>query len=310
MSDCVVVQPIAEAGIRRLREAGLTVHVAEDPRLDGLRGPLSTARAVITRNHGFSAAEIAASPRLAVIASHGTGMDAIDTEAAARRGIAVVSTPGTNTQAVAEHTLALILACAKAIPAADRAVRDGDFAMRYRQTTVELAGRALGLVGYGRIARRVARFAGALGMEVCAVSRFAGVEEMARDGVCRADDLDALCAGSDVVSLHTLPADGVLFDAARLSRLRPGAILVNTARGALIDEDALVAALRSNKLGAAALDVFRAEPLPPDSPLMTCPRLLLTPHIGGAAIEAMERTALAVAEKVIEALVGDGVART
>lgn len=302
MSDCVVIQPIAEAGIRLLRDAGVTVHLAADQRLESLRPLLSRAQAVITRDHGFSAAEIDAAPRLIAIVSHGTGVDSIDQQAAARRGINVVATPGTNAQAVAEHALGLILACAKTIPAADRAVRDGEFGFRYRQTTVELAGRVLGLVGYGRIARRLARFAQAIGMEVIAVSRFADADEMARDSVARAADLDTLCATADIVSLHTVPGAGVVLDRPRLERLKPGAIVVNTARGALIDEAALAAVLRGGRIAAAGLDVFRDEPLPLDSPLCDCPNLILTPHIGGAAREALDRTAVEAARRVIEAI--------
>jgi len=302
MSECVVVQPIAEAGIRLLEEAGVTIHIADDRRIEALRPHLAQARAVITRDHGFSAEEIDAAPNLVAIVSHGTGVDSIDHEAAARRGITVAATPGTNAQAVAEHALGLIIACAKSVPAADRAVRAGDFDFRYHQTSVELGGRTLGLVGYGRIARRLAGFARALGMKVCAVSRFTDAGELARDGVTCAKDLDALCAEADVISLHALPSAGLLLDAPRLGRLKPGAIVVNTARGALIDEDALAAALKAGRIAAAGLDVFRTEPLPPDSPLLGCSNLVLTPHIGGAAREALDRTAMEAARKVLEAL--------
>ena len=304
MSDCVIVQPIAEGGLALLRAAGYSVHVAAAPTLDAMREHLADARAVITRDRGFSGEAIAAAPRLVVIASHGTGVDAIDREAAKRRGITVVATPGTNAPSVAEHTMALILAAAKALPAADAAVRRGDTLWRDAPHGCELAGRTLALVGYGRIARRVARLGQAFGMSVAAISTVSSEDEMARDGVESVADLDTLVAAADVISLHTVPDGTTLFDVARLARLRPDAILVNTARGALIDEDALAAALREGRLGAAALDVTVVEPLPATSALFDAPNLILTPHVAAATPAARERTACAVAQRVIDALEG------
>lgn len=305
MSYCVVVQPISGAGLRLLREAGLTVYVAADPSLAVLRPHLADARAVITRNVGFSAEAMDVAPRLRVIGSHGTGVDAIDRAAARARGIAVVNTPGANTQAVAELAFALILACAKSLTVADRATHAGDFGFRYRQNTFELSGRTLGLVGFGRIARCVASFGQAFGMRVAAFSRHASEAEMAGANVTCAPDLDALCAAADVVSLHTVPTGEALFDAARFARLKPGALLVNTARGALIDETALAETLRSGHLAGAGLDVYAAEPPAPDSPLLSAPNLVLTPHIGGSAREALDRTAVEVARQVLCALRGE-----
>ena len=301
MTDCVVVQPIAEPGLRLLEAAGLSTYVAPAPDLAVMQPYLASARAVITRNHGFSAAEIAAAPRLRVIVSHGTGTDSIETAAAAVRGIVVASTPGTNARSVAEHCLGLMLACAREIPAADRATRAGDFDFRLRQETVELAGRRLGLVGYGRIARLVGQLGRAFGMRVAAVSRRAGAEAMVADGVEPASGLDALCRSADILSLHGVPTGETLIDARRLALMKPGAILVNTARGALVDEAALVAALKAGRLRAAALDVFRTEP-PTDNRLLRCPNLILTPHMGGSAREALERTAIEAARKVVEIL--------
>ena len=311
MTDCLVVQPIAESGIDLLRSAGLSAQIAADTRLESLRPHLATARAVITRNHGLSAVEIGEAPSLTVIVSHGTGVDAIDKAEASRRGIPVLSTPGANAQSVAEHTFALMLACAKAVVDADRSVRQGDPQFRYRRETVDLGGRTLGLIGFGRIARRVARLALGFGMVVHACSRHSGPEAMEREGVAWKPDIDRLVEEADILSLHTVPATGVLLDADRISRMRPGGILINTARGALLDEDALAAALRGDHLAAAGLDVFQVEPLPSDSSLIGCPRLILTPHIGGSSREALDRTARDAAAKVVDALgVGEGATRT
>lgn len=302
MSDCVIVQPIAAAGLDMLRRAGLSVHTAPTPSLEAMRPHLSQALGVITRNEGFSAKAIEAAPRLRVIVSHGTGTDRIDKAAAAARDIAVVSTPGTNAMSVAEHALALMLACARRMVEADRAIRNGNWAFREQAYPIELAGRTLGLVGYGRIARHLARLALGIGMEVAAFSRHASADELASQGVRGCEDLNTLLRQSDVVSLHGLAGAKPLLDAQGLALLRPGAIVINTARGALIDEAALAAALRDGRIAAAGLDVFTSEPISGDDPLFDCPNLILTPHMGGSAVEALERTAIAAATKLIEAL--------
>ena len=302
MSDCVVVQPIAAAGLDMLRHASLSVHTAPTPSLEAMRPHLSQALGVITRNEGFSAKAIEAAPRLRVIVSHGTGTNRIDKAAAAARDIAVVSTPGTNAISVAEHALALMLACARCMMEADTAIRDGNWAFREQAYPIELAGRTLGLVGYGRIAAHLARLALGIGMEVAAFSRHASADELARQGVRGCEDLNTLLRQSDVVSLHGLAGAKPLLDAQRLSLLRPDAIVINTARGALIDEAALAGALRDGRIATAGLDVFTSEPISGDDPLFDCPNLILTPHMGGSAVEALERTAIAAATKLIEAL--------
>jgi D-3-phosphoglycerate dehydrogenase len=302
MTDCVVVQPIAEVGLDLLRAAGLSLHVASDRSIGALAPHLATARAVVTRDAGFSAEAIALSPNLKVIGVHGTGTNAVAKDVARDRGVAVVNTPGANAQSVAELTLALMLACTKRLVEADSAVRAGDFAFRYRQRSHELQGRTLGLVGFGHVSRRVARLAAAFDMTVLGWSRAAGPDEMAAHGIRHVSDLDALCSASDIVSLHGIPGPTPLFDAARLARLKPGAVVVNTGRGGLLDEAALIDGLVAGRIGAAGLDVFQHEPLPADSPLIGAPNLVLTPHLGGATHEALERTALEVARKVLAVL--------
>ncbi len=302
MTDCVIMQPIARCGVELLKDAGLSVFEAPSPDLTLLKPHLETARAVITRNSGFSDEAMRMTPNLAIIASHGTGTDSIDKTAAARRGIRVISTPGSNAQSVAEHTLALMLACARGIPAADHSVRAGDWAFRERSRPRELSGLRLGLVGYGHVARKLTPLAKGLGMTVMARSKHASDADLAADGVLRASSLEDLLATAHVVSLHGLPDNTPVLDKELLSRLRTDAILINTARGALIDEAALAGALRGGRIAAAGLDVFSSEPLPHDSPLMDCPDLILTPHMGGSGAEALERTAREAARKVIEFL--------
>ncbi len=257
---------------------------------------------MITRNAGFPATAIAAAPRLAVIGSHGAGTDAIDRAAADARGIAILNTPGANARSVAELTMGLMLAAARGTVAADRAVRDGDEGFRARRTGIELHGRTLGLVGFGHVARHVAPLARAFGMEVIGVSRAFDDTAMAEAGVRRVADLETLLAQSDVVSLHAAGGRGLLIGAPELARMKSGALLVNTARGSLIDEPALAAALGEGRLAGAALDVTTIEPLPMESPLLAAPNLVLTPHLGGSTRAALDRTAEEIARRVVAAL--------
>jgi phosphoglycerate dehydrogenase-like enzyme len=307
--DCVIVQPIAEAGLAILREAGLRLHLAARPDFAELAPALASTVAVVTRNAGFPAAAIAAAPRLRVIGSHGAGTDAIDRAAAEARGIAIVNTPGANARSVAEFAIGLMLAAARRIVDADRAVRAGDADFRTSGTGHELHGRTLGLIGFGHVARHVAPLARAFGMTVVGFSQAAGAAAMAEAGVRRIDDLGALLAAADIVSLHASGGRGILLGANEIARMKPGALLVNTARGSLLDETALAAALQEGRLAAAALDVTTIEPLPPDSPLLRAPNLVLTPHLGGSTAAALDRTAAEIARRVVAALDARGAIR-
>lgn len=302
MTDCVIVQPIARCGVDLLQNAGLSVFEAPSPDLAVLKPHLLTARAVITRNSGLSAEAIDAAPNLTIIASHGTGTDSIDKRAAERRGIRVGSTRGSNAQSVAEHALGLMFACARHVPAADRAVRAGDWSFRERTHPREISGRCLGLVGYGHVARKLAALAKGLGMSVITHSKHASDADLAADGVQRAASFSDLLETAQIVSLHGVPGHTLVLDAALFSKLRADAILINTARGALIDEAALANALRGGRIAAAGLDVFSSEPLPGDSPLLNCPNLTLSPHMGGSGVDALEQTALEVARMVVKGL--------
>jgi D-3-phosphoglycerate dehydrogenase len=302
LTDCLIVQQIAPAGVALLRDAGLVVHEAATTDLGALLPHLATVRAVVTRNHGFPAGAIAAAPMLRVIAVHGTGTDRVDRRAADARGIAVVNTPGSNAQSVAEHALGLMFASARALPAAEAALRRGDWGFRDRGRPMELAGKTLGLIGLGAVAKALVPLAQGIGLSVMAVSEHATPQEMSALRVQQAGSLADLLCRSDVVSLHGLPSAAPILDAARIAAMKPDARLINTARGRLVDEAALAAALQSGHLGGAALDVFAEEPLPRDSPLLRAPNLILTPHIGGMTQEARRRTALAVARAVLVAL--------
>jgi glyoxylate reductase len=229
-----------------------------------------------------------ACPNVRAVANYGVGVDNIDVAACAARGVAVGNTPGVLTAATADLALALILAAARHLPAATAAVRDGDWPTWEPQAHLglELDGAVLGIVGLGRIGRAVAQRAAGFGMEVVHSGR--------ADGVA----LLELLGRADVVSIHCplTPQTHHLIDAAALAAMKPTAILVNTARGPIVDQAALREALIAGTIAAAALDVTDPEPLPPDDPLLDAPNLIVAPHIGSATIRAREAMAdLAVA---------------
>ncbi|WP_417330581.1 hydroxyacid dehydrogenase [Halomonas cupida] len=247
--------------------------------------------AVISRTMTLNAAMIASCPTLKVISKHGVGISNIDLQAATQHQIAVFSTPGANSQAVAEFSLGMMLACSRHLARFDRRVRAGSW--QRDGDGMELSGRTLGLVGLGQIARRVARVAMALGMRVLAVDPGVTSEVAAAEGVSLQPDLDTLLPQCDLLSLHCPAQLGAppLMDARRLAQLPSGAVIINTARGELIDEQALAEALRNGHLAAAGLDTFASEPLAASSPLRQLDNVLLTPHVAGSTPEALAQMA-------------------
>lgn len=306
MPRCLIVQPIHAVGVELLENAGITPVLAPAYDPAAIVAAMAGMDAVITRDAGLRTQAIAASSVLRVIGVHGIGTDPVDVAEATRRGVCVVNTPGANVRAVAEQTLALALALAKAIPAADAAARAGDFGFKYRAPLRELAGATFGIVGFGHIGQATAALARAFGMRVVAVSRSQADEVFSQAGVERVADLDTLLRISDVVSLHlpSTPATWRVIGARELGLMKPGAFLVNTSRGALIDEPALEAALAERRIGGAGLDVFAAEPLSPASRLAASENVVLSPHVAGSAVEALERTARLVAGQVVDVLAG------
>jgi D-3-phosphoglycerate dehydrogenase len=255
--------------------------------------------AIISRTMAITDAMMAACPSLRTISKHGVGISNIDVTAASRRHIAVFSTPGANTEAVSEYAFGLLIACMRHIARFDRDVRAGNW--RRHGDGRQLAGLTLGLVGYGRIAHNVARYAHSFGMRVIAFDPFIGATP---DNVEMVVDLDQLLARSDAVSLHCPAARGAppLLDARRLALLPDGAVLVNTARGELVDETALADALRSGRMAAAGLDTFEHEPLPEDSPLRSLANVIMSPHIAGSTPGALAAMASHAAANILEYL--------
>lgn len=260
---------------------------------------MRTADALIVGMDAITAEVMDTAPRLRVIAKHGVGVDTIDLDAARARGIPVVCAPGSNSRAVAEYTFGLILSATRGITASHLGVSQGEWPKVFGP---ELAGRTLGVIGFGRIGRLVAGYAAAFGMTVLAHDPYVPDPPGAEPTT-----LGQLLARSDVVSLH-LPADpsaGPLLGRAHLEVMKPGALLVNAARGGLVDEEALAALLKDGHLGGAALDAFAHEPLPPDSPLRGAPHTLLTSHMAACGQEANRLMGVTVAEDVVRVLAGE-----
>jgi len=243
----------------------------------------------------------AAGPGLRVISRHGAGVDNVDVAAATVRGIVVTRAPGANAQAVAELTIGLMIAVARSIPASDAAMRAGGWPSQ--GTGRELAGLRLGLVGFGDIARRVARIASAIGMTT---QFFDPAVTGLQDDAVAAPSITALLECSDMLSLHCPLTDATrgLVDAAALASLPPGAMVINTARGPLIDEAALVAALETGRVAGAGLDVFEREPLSSSHRFREMPQVVLSPHVGGSTGAARNESAWQAAESLIAFLNG------
>lgn len=303
----LVADGLAEEGLRRLREAAeVVVHsgLAEE----ALARELQEVDAVIVRSATrVSARALEGAARLRVIARAGVGVDNIDVEAATRQGILVLNAPEASTTAAAEHTMALLLALVRHIPQAHASLASGRWA-RESFVGTELAGKTLGVVGLGKIGSEVARRALAFGMRVLAHDPYVTDERARRLGVTLVEWHDLL-RSSDVVTLHVplSPETRALIGPAELEVMKPGAYLVNCARGGLVDEGALLEALERGHVAGAALDVFSQEPPPRDHPLLRHPRVVVTPHLGGSTIEAQRSIALAIADQVLAALRGEPV---
>ncbi|HSI39913.1 MAG TPA: hydroxyacid dehydrogenase [Xanthobacteraceae bacterium] len=304
---CLLVQPIHPAGVALLAGRGVDAVQASTPDMATVCREVADCDAAITRNAGFNRAAMQAGVRLQVLGNHGIGTDPVDLAYAGQIGLPVVFTPHSNVQSVAELAIAHMLAIAKRVREADRSVREGRFDYRFSRDFTEMQGKTLAIIGFGRIGRRTAEIARlAFGMRIIIHSPGVSQQTIRDAGFEVAHGLDEALAVADYVSLHKAldPGAGPLLDRRRLFAMKPGAALINTARGALVDGVALVEAVRSGHLRGAAVDVFEAEPLPRDHPFAAVEGIVLSPHIGGASEEAMERTALQVAAQVLDVLDG------
>lgn len=303
MPTVLICDPIADEGVELLRDRAEVV-LASGWRRDRLLAEIAEADAAIVRSATTLDAElIGAATRLRVIARAGVGVDNIDLDAATRRGIAVVNTPTGNTIAAAEHAMAMMLALARRIPAASAALKEGRWAKK-EATGRQLYRKTLGIIGLGKIGQEVARRARAFGMTVLAYDPYVPAESARELGV-EPVELDELLRRADVVSLHAALTEQTrhMIDAEALARMKPDALLVNCARGALVDECALVEALTEERLGGAALDVFEQEPAP-RCELVSLPTVVATPHVAASTEEAQALVAREAAEQVLEVLAG------
>lgn len=286
-------------------EAVLAAHAPLLRAAEPNRPPTDTAsvEAILTRGRGRITAElIERCPRLRVLARPGTGLDNVDLAAAERRGIPVIYAPGANADTVAEHTMALMLDLVRGVSRSAALVREGRWEDRGRYAGQEIRGLTLGIIGFGGVGRRTAALAGAFGMRVLVANR----RTTDVPAPCSAVPLEDLLAAADIVSLHVplTPETNRLIDARRLSLMKPGAFLVNTARGQLIDQTALTAALADGRLGGFAADVLDAEPPAPDDPLLADPRVVLTPHVASLTGATYRRMCVETARNVLAVLTG------
>ncbi len=298
----VVAEKISSSAIEILREEKRWNVITPD-QLDGhLTSEIADADALIVRSAvQADAALLEHAQKLRVIGRAGVGVDNVDLEAATRLGIAVMNTPGANAVAVAEHTLGMALAMARHLCRADALTHSGKWEKKSLQGT-ELRGKMLGIIGLGRIGLEVARRAHAFGMNLIAHDPFVS-PEVASQAEIELAPLPKVLAAADYVTLHVAltPQSAGMMNADTIRRMKKGARLINGARGELVDEAALAAALRDGHLAGAALDVFAEEP-PRNSPLLSVPNVILTPHIGGSTHEAQEAVGVQIAIQVREFL--------
>jgi D-3-phosphoglycerate dehydrogenase len=300
----VVADKLGAAGLELLRAIpGFDVQDVAGRGVESLEQALSDAVVLVVRSETkVTAAVMAQAPRLRIIARAGMGVDTIDLAEANRRRIAVLTAPGANSNSVAEFTFALLLGLVRKVPGAVASLGAGSWDRKSFEGT-ELRGKTLGLIGLGRVGSGVAAIARGFGMTVQAYDPRLTAHEVAPLGVALLP-LDDVLRNADVVSLHAklTPETRHLLDDARLAATKKGVVIVNTSRGALIDDAALVRALRSGHVAGAALDVYDPEPLAADSVLRGAPNVLLTPHLAASAREAQTRVAIEIGEAVRAAL--------
>jgi len=307
MPDIVIAEFMDETAIHDLVQRHDTLYQPDlVDRPEELLAALADARALIVRNRTqVREALLNSAPKLKIIGRLGVGLDNIDLEACKARGIRVFPATGANDDGVAEYVIATILVLLRGAFHAKQEMLDGQWP-RTRLMGREIAGKTLGLIGFGAIARKTAARAQALGMAISAYDPFLPAEHPAWAEAQRHETLAAMLPGCDAVSLHVPLGDDTrnMLDAAMLGLMKPDAIVINAARGGVLDEVALVNALKAGKLGGAALDVFAREPLTAEAAaaFMGAPNLILTPHIAGVSVESNIRVSAVTAANVLKAL--------
>jgi D-3-phosphoglycerate dehydrogenase len=300
MPRVLIADKLESTGIELLRAAGIEVDNRPGLKGDELKAAIRGADALICRSQPKLTAEYFEDVgKLRAIARAGVGVDNIDQQAATRKGVVVMNTPGGNTVSAAEHTIALMLALARRIPAADATMKAGGWD-RNKFVGTEVAGKALGVVGLGRIGREVARRAKGMDMRVVALDPFVTPAKAAELGYETAASLDELLPKVDFLTLH-VPGGAEtksLIGARELGLMKKTARILNVARGGIVDEKALADALAAGTIAGAGIDVFTAEPAVPENPLLKAPNVILTPHLGASTLEAQENVAIEAAQLI------------
>lgn len=298
------LHPSGEALLRELPARGITVDYVEEVSEPSYAPLIHKADALVIRTQPLSAATVALAERLKVVSRHGVGYDSVDLGALNQRGIALTIVGDVNSISVAEHAMMQLLAAAKRVLLADRAVREPDqWNWRNRLEQQEIWGKNLLIIGYGRTGQRLARMAAGFEMNVRAHDPYLAQKGWPQGAVAEAPDLDEALAWADCISIHVPKAEKPTLAAREIALMKRGVILANTARGGVVDEAALTQALASGQVGAAGVDVFDDEP-PRGSPLFDQPTAVLSPHIAGLTAECGERMAIASIQNAINYLDG------
>lgn len=305
MPHVLVAGKLHPSGLALLQSAAdVTFDYVEEVSEPSYAGLIGRADGLVLRTQPLSAATVAQAPRLRIVSRHGVGYDAVHLPSLNARGIALAVVGDVNSVSVAEHSMMLLLALAKRTVRAHDAVSGGGWGWRNRLEAVELAGKRLLILGYGRIGRHLARMASGFDMEIRAYDPYLAAAGWPDGPAAPVADLNAGLAWADAVSINAPKNERPLIGAAELAAMKPGAMLVNTARGGIVDEAALVAALRSGRLAGAGLDVFEDEPPPSDSPLLGLEQVILSPHIAGLTAECGERMAISSVRNVLDFFAG------
>ncbi len=291
--------------VKMLEEAGATVKVVPDKADDLFLAEMKSADGVIVGLRPMPREFLASYPKLIIVARHGVGYDNVDLEAATDLGIVVTNTPGVNSDAVAEFTYGLILAVVRQIPHSWEEMRRGGWRKPQNLDGVDLRGKTLGIIGLGRIGSRVSKIGNAFGLKVLAFDPYITEQDFKNAGA-QAMPREQVIARADYLTLHTPLSDETrkMIGARELAMMKPAALLINTSRGGVVDEEALIEAVNKGVIAGAALDVFKDEP-PLDRRIAENPKILVTAHLAGLTKEAMYRNFIAAATQVVHALKGE-----
>lgn len=303
MKRVVVSHPLYRDGMNLL-DGKVNLVIPNNGDSDVIIDSLRDADGFILRIGKIDRKAIETCPNLRVITRPGVGYDNVDVQAATEHGIPVVICPSSNSRAVAEHTLMLLLACSKNLTESDRETRGGNFNIRNRFTAVDIIGRTLVLVGFGRIGSELASMCKCLGMRIGVYDPYVDRQSVDVSGFTYYKDLLEALAAADFVSLHMplTPVTRGMISTAQFAAMKPTAFLLNAARGDVVDEAALVQALEEEKIAGAGLDVLSTEPMPADHPLMRFPNVIITPHMAAQTQETASRLAIMAAEGTLAVL--------